>query len=1273
MNSRNLIDKSAIVVGRFDNYAVLIGDLHGSGSIREILAAGALVVFDVAVHGAVGRLGFYSGQMILADVYVLGLDRDVQIQTFTVAACFCPGCNTEVGIFGQRDGAFINLAVRAIGAGAGIIGGVVDDRAFGCTVQNQFCTGRHNGMVAEVGRRLAGCCVAQRRYTGVHLCAHNISREEDNIRTGTQTFCGEYRSAAGITDGAFTHFKCAADLLSGSHGDACHGLACRIKDLYHDLLGLSNIGYIAVGIGMRQAACDLGGGQHPACIGAFQRLVRIVLGIITDADLEAAAREGLAVGTGQLHDAAIIHGVVCGADFCVVKGDCHRNRLTVLRDGDQIATCKLRYLHVLTEHYLNLIGSNGSRYNFGRSLGYQRDIDIQLGRRYRQPTIFGSGVVFTVGLRIAVLGDLDQPVADGGHPCEAALRIGDLGVDLAVQVGIGPVDLLAVLTFVVNLSCCTLNAVGSNSLIDIAGGVDLGLCADGVLRLFLVVVAAIAIRQAARTGLAVFLFVVAVEFFGHTVLLFIAQLVFLHTVGLDFQPDLLHIVNAVIEACEAGPFGCAADETDANAGDDARKALDESACRNRGHRTDGLSGLCAEPGGVPVLGILAFDDVFFIGLFAGIRRCHSGTFRSRIGICKHTIGAIQGILDGVFARSGHIDGIDHTNRGNQDSVKIQYGKGKNLACAGVHELESRQILVQVRALQVGQMDALFCLREIGLKGFQGLLKLIDLLLCLLKLFQLLYDFQRDHFQILAVVSGFPGNGIFQQAQICLIFGDRIVQPINIPLKTQFPDQQVGIKVGSFFDRCNGKIQCGMHNREEGGRKVLNGRFQIPFGGIHRNSGGKEILQVDHGCRAAVFHIEVEISVGCVDFFITGFQQGIRRGAAFRNGCTFRLIGHAACDLLYALHRRIGKDLFAVSVCHDGRIVLRCFFLHRIQIVADGQKHAEHLFLLVGQTFGVFQRKLYIVGIVELKDIGSHIACPLLVLRGLRLQGVHKLLCGEGRSFRFSGAAGAGGGIVEGIAVRQIANRIGVRLQGQRAFKAVAQFVVFERNRMDGRLQRFLVAEYTHGYHIIFDPAVVVHFQRIVKYGICAQCTVLIDFFRINRDIEERARILLQVDGLLDDLAVMVAAQPVYTNGQLRRRVAHHSIFGQCDHLIPGGPDQFAVFVHHIDQHIMGAVAVAVGIQLQGDDIFTLALDVQLGFRLQLVVDIELGGIGCGLLGQLCIQPEIAVGVRSGIRKTCQTHFRCDGRQLEDQIVCEAAATFGHHIEILTCGFYIHHK
>ena len=68
MNSRNLIDKSAIVVGCLDYHAVLIGNLHGSGSIREILTAGAFVVFDIAVHGTVGTLGVHLGQVIFADV-----------------------------------------------------------------------------------------------------------------------------------------------------------------------------------------------------------------------------------------------------------------------------------------------------------------------------------------------------------------------------------------------------------------------------------------------------------------------------------------------------------------------------------------------------------------------------------------------------------------------------------------------------------------------------------------------------------------------------------------------------------------------------------------------------------------------------------------------------------------------------------------------------------------------------------------------------------------------------------------------------------------------------------------------------------------------------------------------------------------------------------------------------------------------------------------------------------------------------------------------------
>lgn len=114
---------------------ILVGDLNRSGGILEILTTGATPVFDVAVHGAVSRLGVHLGQIVFAVVNIL-FDRDVQIQSLAVTASLRPGCNAEEGILGDLNGAIIDLTLCTVGAGTGVVGGVVcQEQAVVCLVE----------------------------------------------------------------------------------------------------------------------------------------------------------------------------------------------------------------------------------------------------------------------------------------------------------------------------------------------------------------------------------------------------------------------------------------------------------------------------------------------------------------------------------------------------------------------------------------------------------------------------------------------------------------------------------------------------------------------------------------------------------------------------------------------------------------------------------------------------------------------------------------------------------------------------------------------------------------------------------------------------------------------------------------------------------------------------------------------------------------------------------------------------------------------------------
>ena len=105
--------------------SVDIGDLNGSSSILKIFATLTLIMCFVAVLGAGSAAFGNRSQMVFTDV-IIDFDSNVQIQTLTVTTGLCPSRNAEESVLRDGDRTVVDLACIAVGAGASIVGGIVD-------------------------------------------------------------------------------------------------------------------------------------------------------------------------------------------------------------------------------------------------------------------------------------------------------------------------------------------------------------------------------------------------------------------------------------------------------------------------------------------------------------------------------------------------------------------------------------------------------------------------------------------------------------------------------------------------------------------------------------------------------------------------------------------------------------------------------------------------------------------------------------------------------------------------------------------------------------------------------------------------------------------------------------------------------------------------------------------------------------------------------------------------------------------------------------------
>ena len=351
---------------------------------------------------------------------------------------------------------------------------------------------------------------------------------------------------------------------------------------------------------MGQTADKLHGRHRIADIGFSKRLSGVIFCSRIDRDHNAVSAESRTVGTGQLQDASVIHRIIGGADFGIFKQNIHGDRLTVL--GDCHKSRHLCDIHVLTEYYADLIGCRACGKDRRRSGGGHGNVDVQLGRRHGEPAIcICRRIVFTVGGEIAFLFHLDQPVADGRHPCKPSVHVGDLRIDLAVVLGLAPIDFYAVIAFFIDLCCGTFDAVGGNGFIDIASRVDGGVGFDGILGFFANTQTVTITGDAVMT--VIFIAAITVIIVVIAVTVSDARILRSFQTGtFYFRLQFRYFLKGIIELFQCKPFRTAASNSNTKADDNALRSLQSKTCRNGSKFTDNLTVFYIKQVFVPVLG-----------------------------------------------------------------------------------------------------------------------------------------------------------------------------------------------------------------------------------------------------------------------------------------------------------------------------------------------------------------------------------------------------------------------------------------------------------------------------------------------------------------------------------------------------------------------------------------------------------------------------------------------------------------------------------------------
>ena len=468
-----------------NNHAGLVRDHHSTGCIfKPFCATGAGVVGSVASFGTSRIFRSHQGQI----VDMRSIQHNGELQHIGVNFSFFLANNT-IGLFLRGDRLLINCVVLTFPRIFTTFSGRITDLAEAHAGHQQLtaCRNRQNATFRNFHCTILtiranhnnrwhiglGCFILVFSRCALGLngdCCRNsciLRMDLHYSKAHIRSLYRECEIAVSICVNNLIEQLDMTRIRSQNNTSAGHRIAIGIKKSSLQSYTLCRFHHYEVvcGFNLSNILLNL---QFVRDKGFTQCKARIVLHGSVYSYLHSAGQR-FAVHTGNHQFTAIIHICIRCADFPV--GECQYTGyiLTVYRQCD----CPVEAIdiHVLAELHQHAFRITVYIHNFGCQRSHQANIDIQLGRRHRQPAINGILIIGSVCHQVTVFLCNYLPVTGRRQPGVVTTGFGENGAGLTIVFRI-PQDGVTVFIFIVDTDSGTLYTVGKHGLVDEACRVD---------------------------------------------------------------------------------------------------------------------------------------------------------------------------------------------------------------------------------------------------------------------------------------------------------------------------------------------------------------------------------------------------------------------------------------------------------------------------------------------------------------------------------------------------------------------------------------------------------------------------------------------------------------------------------------------------------------------------------------------------------------------------------------------------------------------------------